>query len=80
METMLSYIDFCRLGITYNLQSLTRSSRDDRGAVSSEMAVLIGMMVVIAGAVGYIFMQKAEANANNIPDSVQVTVSVPAAR
>lgn len=53
----------------------TSRKRDERGAVSTEMAVVIAAMVAIAVTAGAIFMAKAESNAGNIPD----TVSPPAA-
>jgi Flp pilus assembly pilin Flp len=45
-------------------------TRDERGAVSTEMAVVIAAMVAIAVAAGAIFMAKAQSNAENIPDTV----------
>lgn len=44
--------------------------RDERGAVSTEMAVVIAAMVAIAVTAGAIFMDKAQSNAERIPDSV----------
>lgn len=44
-------------------------TRNDRGAVSTEMAVVIAIMVAVAVAAGLIFMSKAQSNANNIPDT-----------
>ena len=43
--------------------------RDERGAVSTEMAIVIAVMVAVAVAAGVIFMSKAQSNANNIPDT-----------
>ncbi len=45
-------------------------TRDERGAVSTEMAVVIAAMVAIAVVLGAIFIAKARSNANNIPDTV----------
>lgn len=42
----------------------------DRGAVSTEMAVVTAAFVAIAIAAGTIFMSRAESNANNIPAQV----------
>lgn len=41
-----------------------------RGAVSTEMAVVTAAFVAIAIAAGTIFMSRAESNANNIPAQV----------
>lgn len=49
----------------------TTKTRDERGAVSTEMAVVIAAFVAIAVVAGGIFMAKAESNAGNIPDTVE---------
>ena len=68
---MQAAINHLRLLIEVQLNLLGVRTRDDRGAVSTEMAVAIGVMVAIAAAAGIIFMAKAQSNANNIPDTVQ---------
>ena len=72
MHWMQNYIDFLRVGIEYNLDAAGITVRDERGAVSTEMAVVIAAMVAIAVVLGAIFISKAQSNANNIPDTVQV--------
>ena len=71
MQAIRSYIDFTRLAVEYNLNVIGVDTRDDRGAVSTEMAIVIAAMVAVAVALGTIFIAKARSNANNIPDSVQ---------
>ena len=56
--------------VEYNLTLAGVNVRDERGAVSTEMAVVIAAMVAIAVVAGVIFMAKARSNANNIPDTV----------
>ena len=58
------------VAVEYNLNLAGIDTRDERGAVSTEMAVVIAAMVAIAVALGAIFIAKARSNANNIPDSV----------
>jgi len=70
MDFIRSYVDFMRLAVEFNLNSAGIDTRDERGAVSTEMAVVIAAMVAIAVAGGVIFMAKAQSNANNIPDTV----------
>ena len=70
MDWLASYINFYRLGIEYSLDRAGIRVRDERGAVSTEMAVVIGAMVAIAVVLGTIFIAKARSNANNIPDTV----------
>jgi len=71
MNAIRSYIEFIHLGIEYNLNRAGVETRDDEGAVSTEMAVVIAAMVAVAVAAGAIFIAKARTNANNIPDTVQ---------
>lgn len=71
MHLIQSYIDFLRLGVEYNLDAAGVTVRDERGAVSTEMAVVMAAMVAIAVVLGAIFIAKAQSNANNIPDTVQ---------
>ncbi len=70
MDFMRSYINFMHLAIEYNLNRVGIDTRNERGAVSTEMAVVIAAMVAIAVALGVIFISKARSNANSIPDSV----------
>lgn len=70
MDTIRSTYDFLRFAVEYNLTRVGVDVRDERGAVSTEMAVVIAALVAIAVAAGVIFMAKAQSNANNIPDAV----------
>ena len=70
METLKATYDFLHFAVEYNLTRAGIAVRDERGAVSTEMAVVIAALVAIAVAAGAIFMAKAQSNANNIPDAV----------
>jgi len=70
MDYLRSYWNFMHVAVEYNLNLAGIDTRDERGAVSTEMAVVIAAMVAIAVALGAIFIAKARSNANNIPDSV----------
>ncbi|GJM36924.1 MAG: hypothetical protein DHS20C19_02910 [Acidimicrobiales bacterium] len=70
MQAMRDYIDFMQLAVEYNMTLLGVDIRDERGAISTEMAVVIAAMVAIAVVLGGIFIAKAQSNANNIPDTV----------
>ncbi len=70
MDMMRSYYDFLHMAIEYNLNRAGVDIRDERGAVSTEMAVVMAAMVAIAVALGAFFIAKARSNANNIPDTV----------
>lgn len=70
METIKAYVEFMHFAVEYNLTRAGIDVRDERGAVSTEMAVVIAAMVAIAVAAGAIFITKAQSNANNIPDTV----------
>lgn len=66
----MSLIHHLRFLVELQLNLFGVETRDDRGAVSTEMAIAIGVFVAIAAAAGIIFMSKATSNANNIPDTV----------
>ena len=70
MQWIRDSIDFLRVGVEYNLDAAGVAVRDERGAVSTEMAVVIAAMVAIAVVLGAIFIAKAQSNANNSPDTV----------
>lgn len=69
-QSTLSMIDHLRILAEVQLRLFGVQTRNDRGAVSTEMAVAISVMVAVAVAAGVIFMAKAQSNANNIPDTV----------
>ena len=67
---MKNTVDHLRLLAELQLNLMGARTRNDRGAVSTEMAVAISVMVAVAVALGVIFLAKAQSNANNIPDTV----------
>ncbi len=71
MDLIKAYVEFVQLGLEYNLTKAGITVRDERGAVSTEMAVVMAGVIAIAVVVVGILMSKAESNANNIPDTVQ---------
>lgn len=70
MNQLRNYYDWVHFVVEYGFQRVGVDTRDERGAVSTEMAVVIAAMVAIAVAAGVIFLAKAQSNANNIPDTV----------
>lgn len=70
MSIIRPYIEFMQFVVEYQFHRSGIDIRDERGAVSTEMAVVIAAMVAIAVAASAIFISKAVSNANNIPDSV----------
>jgi hypothetical protein len=75
METLKAYLEWLHLAVEYNLARCGIETRRDDGALSTEMAVLIGAFVAIAVAGGAIFINKMQSNANAIPDSVPAPVA-----
>ena len=71
----MSTSDHIRFLVEVQLRAVGVRTRDERGAISTEMAVAIGVLVAIAVAAGIIFMAKATSNANNIPDTVEPPVA-----
>ena len=67
---MTFYIDYTRLLIEFGLSRLGVQVRDERGAISTEVAVLTGVLVAIAVAAGLILIAKMRSNAEAIPDNV----------
>ena len=67
---MTAYIDYTRLLIEVGLSRLGIQIRDERGAMSTEAAVLTGVLVTIAVAAGIILIAKMRSNAEAIPDNV----------
>ncbi len=67
---MTAYIDFARLLIEVGLERLGLQVRDERGAISTEAAVITGVLVAIAVAAGIILIAKMRSNAEAIPDNV----------
>ena len=70
MQARRRYVEFLHMAAEYNLNRAGVDTRDERGAISTEMAVVIAAMVAIAVILGAIFVAKARSNANNIPDTV----------
>ena len=67
---MTAYIDYTRLWIEVGLDRLGLQVRDERGAMSTEAAVITGVLVTIAVAAGIILIAKMRSNAEAIPDNV----------
>ncbi len=66
---MTAYIDLARLFIEVGLDRLGLQVRDEKGAMSTEMAVITGVLVSIAVAAGIILIAKMRSNAEAIPDN-----------
>lgn len=67
---MSAYIDYASLLIEVGLTRIGIQVRNDRGAMSTEAAVLTGVLVAIAVAAGVILIAKMTSNAEAIPDNV----------
>jgi hypothetical protein len=67
---MTAYIDYARLLLEVGLDRLGMQVRDEKGALSTEAAVITGVLVAIAVAAGIILIAKMRANAEAIPDNV----------
>lgn len=66
----MSYIEYLRVNIEAALTRVGLGLRDDRGAMSTEAAVITGVLVAIAVAAGIILIAKMVSNAEAIPDNV----------
>lgn len=67
---MSSYVDYMRIMIEGTLVRIGVQTRDENGMTTTEMAVAIGGLVIIAAAAVVIFMAKMRSNAEAIPDNV----------
>ena len=67
---MTAYTTYARVWIETTLQRLGVDIRDETGAMSTEMAVITGVLVAIAIAAGIILIAKMRSNAEAIPDNV----------
>ena len=67
---MTAYTTYARVWIEGTLQHLGVNVRDETGAMSTEMAVITGVLVAIAIAAGIILIAKMRSNAEAIPDNV----------
>lgn len=67
---MSAYVDYARLVIETAFNRAGIKVRDERGAMSTEAAVLTGVLVAIAVAAGVILLAKMRSNAEAIPDNV----------
>jgi hypothetical protein len=67
---MIAYTTYARVWIEATLQHLGVNVRDETGAMSTEMAVITGVLVAIAIAAGIILIAKMRSNAEAIPDNV----------
>jgi len=66
-ELIKQYRSWTEMKVANKLESMGIDTTSDRGAVSTEMAIVIAGMVAVALAAGAIFLTKAESNANKIP-------------
>ena len=66
-ELIKQYRSWTEMKVAHKLESMGVDTTSDRGAVSTEMAIVIAGMVAVAIAATAIFLSKAESNANNIP-------------
>jgi hypothetical protein len=67
---MSAYITYTRILVEAGLTRLGRVTRDETGAMSTEAAVVTGVLVAIAVAAGLILIAKMRSNAEAIPDNV----------
>ena len=67
---MTEYVDYARLLIEVGLTRLGVAVRDERGAMSTEAAILTGVLVALAVAAGAILIVNMRSNAEAIPDNV----------
>ncbi len=70
MRTIRDYWEHAVTLVEYQLNLVGVTTRDEDGAVSTEMAIVIAALVAIAVTASVIFMAKVRSNANAIPDSV----------
>ena len=70
MRTIRHYWEHAVTLVEYQLNLVGITTRDEDGAVSTEMAIVIAALVAIAVTASVIFMAKVRSNANAIPDSV----------
>jgi len=67
---MSAYITYTRILVEAGLTRLGMATRDETGAMSTEAAVVTGVLVAIAVAAGLILIAKMRSNAEAIPDNV----------
>lgn len=67
---MSAYITYLRFVTETALGRLGRDVYDEDGAMSTEAAVITGVLVAIAVAAGIILIAKMRSNAEAIPDTV----------
>ena len=65
MDLIKAQIEFLKLGIEYNLTKAGMNVRDERGAISTEMAVVMAGLIAIAVVVVGILMSKAQSKARS---------------
>jgi len=70
MRSIRDYWEHAVTLVEYQLNLVGITTRDEHGAVSTEMAIVIAALVAIAVTASVIFMAKVRSNANAIPDSV----------
>ncbi len=70
MRTIRDYWEHAATLVEYQLNLVGATTRDEEGAVSTEMAIVIAALVAIAVTASVIFMAKVRDNATAIPDNV----------
>ena len=70
MRTIRDYWEHAATLVECQLNLVGVTTRDEEGAVSTEMAIVIAALVAIEVTASVIFMAKVRSNANAIPDSV----------
>lgn len=70
-----NYVQFASLAVEYNLRLLGLETRDERGALATETAVVISILVAVAVAAGAVFFARAQRNARAIPSEPNLPAS-----
>lgn len=64
-----TYVDWLSFGVSYNLERAGLRIRDEKGAISIELAIVVAILVAIAVAVGAVLFIRARDSADAIPDA-----------
>jgi len=67
---MNAYAAYIQVWVEATLDRIGMTTRDERGAMSTEAALVTGVLVAIAVAAGIILIAKMRSNAEAIPDNV----------
>lgn len=73
MKKLAFYIENCAewlfFGVVFNLEKRGLKVRDERGAVSIELAIVVAILVAIAIAVGAVLYIRAQNAADSVPNA-----------